>query len=193
MAKKELSEKELSNDDLAFRRQPLRSGVRRSGFRGGDMLLVLLAVLVTALMIFFGAKVIPAIKESFSSYSEDISFTVEYPFSLTDTLPQEGDGWVLLDSDGATCTVQLVEYSKEDGVCRVALLRKNATYREETGYQIEDVRISVGSTLYFRGVSGHYFAATVLSLESDRFAPPVHDYEGSEENGEGENGEDLNE
>ncbi len=196
MAKKELSEKELSSDELSFRRQPMHIGMRRGGFRAGDILLVVLAVLVTALMIFLGAKVIPAIRSSFSSYSEELCFTVEYPISLTDTLPQEGDGWVLLDSDGAICTVRLVEYSEEDGVCRVMLLRSNATYREESGYQIEDIRISVGSTLYFRGVSGRYFAATVLSLESTRFAPPVHDQTESEGDGETENtenGEDLNE
>lgn len=190
MAKKEFSDKESLGEELSFRQPPPRNGMRRGGFRAGDMLLVALAILVTALMIFLGAKVIPALRESFSSYSEELYFTVEYPISLTDTLPQAGDGWVLLDSDGAICTVRLVEYSEEESVCRVTLLRSNATYREEVGYEIEDIRIAVGSTLYFRGVSGRYFAATVLSLESERFASSVNDYMEPENT---ENGEEPNE
>jgi len=180
VANKELSEKELLGDESSIRQHVSRSSMRRGGFRAGDMLLVLLAILVTALMIFLGAKVIPALRASFSSYSEEICFTVEYPMSLADTIPQAGDGWVLLDSDGAICTVRLVEYSADEGICRVMLLRSNATYQEEYGYRIEDIRIAVGSTLYFRGVSGRYFAATVLSIESDRFHPPVHDSTESE-------------
>ncbi len=196
MAKKDRSEKEQLAEELSFRRETMRVGMRRNGFRAGDVLLVALAVAVTALMIVLGARVIPALRASFSSYSEELLFTVEYPISLTDTLPQAGDGWVLLDSDGMICTVQLVEYAEEEGICRVMLVRQNAVFREGVGYSIGNTRVSVGSVLYFRGMSDRYFAATVLSLESSRFAPPVYEKAEDEVSGgqtNDENGEDENE
>ena len=177
MAKKEKNEREHTSEELSFQRETLRIGMRRNGFRAGDVLLVVLAVAVTALMIILGARVIPALRASFASHNEALLFTVEYPLSLTDTLPQEGDGWVLLDSDGMICNVQSVDFSAEEGICRVVLLRKNAVYRENVGYSIGNTRVSVGSTLYFCGVSDRYFAATVLSLESDRFSPQITEEE----------------
>lgn len=170
MAKKEIPEKELSGDELSFRKRNVQNSVRRGGFRGGDIVLVLLAVAVTAVMIFLGTRVIPAIRENFSSYHEEVRMTVEYPVTLTDMLPQAGDAWTLLDADGAICTVREVDYSEEEGICRVTLLRKDAVYRDGEGYTIENIRIAVGSKLYFRGVSDRYFAVTVLTMDSDRFA-----------------------
>lgn len=181
MAKKERSEKEQAAEELSFQRETIRVGMRRNGFRAGDVLLVVLAIAVTALMIILGARVIPSLRESLSSYNEELLFTVEYPISLTDTLPQSGDGWTLLDSDGRICIVRLVEFSAEEGICRVMLYQKNAEYREDVGYSIGNTRISVGSTVYFCGVSDRYFAATVLSLESKRFPPPVYEETGSED------------
>ena len=175
MAKKERLEKEQAAEELSFQRETMRVGMRRNGFRAGDVLLILLAVTVTVLMIVLGARVIPSLRSSFSSHNEELLFTVEYPLSLTDTLPQTGDGWTLLDSDGKICTVQLVEFSAEEGICRVMLYQKNAVYRENIGYSSGNTRISVGSTLYFCGVSDRYFAATVLSLESKRFPTPVYE------------------
>ena len=146
----------------------------RRGFHVGDVLLVVLAVLAVAVMIFAASVIVPAVRENFREYDENLTFTVEFPFTETENhiLPRVGDIWVLLDSEDAVCTVRAVEYSEETSFCRVTLLRKDATYREGKGYMIEGTRISVGSKIYFRRDPEHYFAAIVTALDTDRFERP---------------------
>jgi len=150
------------------------TNVVRSGFHVGDALLVLLALLIVAVLIFTASVIVPAVRDNFREYEEDLTFVVEFPFTESDTVtpPGVGDLWVLLDSEDAVCTVRNVAYSAEGGYCRVTLLRKATTYREGDGYMIEGTRISVGSTIYFRRDPEHYFAALVTGISSDRFPIP---------------------
>lgn len=149
--------------------------VRRGGFRAGDAVLVVLAILLVAVLILLASTVLPAIRENFREYEEELLFTVEIPMQSENTgaLPEAGDAWVLLDSGGAVCTVRAVEYVEEAAVCRVTLLRRNTIYREGEGYHIAGTRIAVGSTLYFRRDPEYYFAALVTGLDSERFALPA--------------------
>lgn len=175
MAKKETTEKTLLADARADRRNSISNGSRKSGFRMGDLLLVILATSLIAVLILLGAEVIPSIRRSFSTYKEEIVFTVEYQMPPIEELPRANDQWVLLDSDGAVCTVRKVEYSLEEKVCSITLLRKNALYRDGEGYMIDETRIAVGSTLYFQCSGDQYFAVTVTALESERF-PQVTEF-----------------
>lgn len=141
-------------------------------FHVGDAFLILFAILLVAGLILLTAVIVPAIRENFREYNEELRFTVEVPMTDTQFLPKAGDAWILLDSGDAVCTVRTVEYSQETATCRVTLLRKYATYREGEGYMIEGTRIAVGATLYFRCGPERYYAASVSGVVSDRFEVP---------------------
>ena len=145
--------------------------IRKNGIHAGDVILVILAVLLMAVLILAASIVVPAVRARFSEFDEELLFTVEFPLTAENAqkLPEIGDVWMLLDSDGAVCTVREVNYSEEDSICRVALLRGSATYRKGEGYVIESTRIAVGATLYFKRNPEHYFAVTVTGLSSERF------------------------
>ena len=154
---------------------------RQSPFRAGDVVLVLLAILLIAALIILAYWLVPRVRENYREYKEELLITVELPLSagLLENLPKAGDAWVLLDSDGAVCTVRSVDYEEGDTVCRVTLLRREAIYRESEGYHIAGTRVSIGGKLYFRRDLEDYFAATVVGMTSNRF-PEIEETTASE-------------
>lgn len=174
MSRKEANRSDFRSGESEGRKKT-HGDIRRGVFHSGDILLVCLAVLLIALLILIGSVVLPAIRENFREYNESLLFTVEFPLEAGEELPKIGDGWVLLDSDGAVCTVRAVEYLEDEALCHVTLLRKNTVYREGEGYSIGETRVAVGTTLFFRRDIDRYFAASVTALESDRFLPQTEE------------------
>ena len=145
--------------------------LNRNAFRPGDAVLILLAILLVAVVIALASVIVPEVKDNNKEYKDELLITVDLPVSPESGigLPSVGDRWILLDSNGAECTVRDVRYEEGATLADVTLLRKEAIYRDGEGYLIAGTRISVGGKLYFRRDREEYFAATVTGMNSARF------------------------
>lgn len=167
--------KRVKNQDLRDGRgryaEEADSILNRNAFRPGDAVLILLAVLLVAVVIALASVIVPEVKDSSKEYKDELFITVDLPVSPESgsELPSVGDRWILLDSNGAECTVREVKYEAGTALAEITLLRKEAIYREGEGYLIAGTRISIGGKLYFRRDREEYFAATVTGLNSERF------------------------
>ena len=147
---------------------------RGRSFGAGDFLVILLALILIAVLVLLATRSLPRLRADFEKQEEEIFLKVEYPVKSgsEESLPKKDDPWVLLDSDGAIFTVHSVELSYDQSVCRV-LLKRKVSYREGHGYSVEDKRIAIGTTLYFRkdlaANQVAYFAVSVVGLHSARF------------------------
>ena len=148
--------------------------MKGSSFGAGDFLVILLALILVAVLVLLATRSLPGLRADFEKQEEEIFLKVEYPIQSGsgEALPKKDDPWVLLDSDGAIFTVHSVELSYDQTVCRV-LLKRKVSYREGYGYSVEDTRIAIGTTLYFRkdlaANQVAYFAVSVIGLHSARF------------------------
>ena len=72
---------------------------RRGSFRAGDAVLILLAVLLVAVLIVLASVIVPAVRENYREYKEELLITVDIPVTheRVERLPVPGDAWVLLD------------------------------------------------------------------------------------------------